>query len=101
MGEQGTYCPKCGKFGATVEIVSINDEISQVVTDCSKCGTRFEWAKFRPNHTAEDLALRPCPVCGASNPNIREAENERFSAVEYTCSKCNFHVVLARKKNKS
>jgi RNase P subunit RPR2 len=101
MGEQGTYCPKCGKFGATVEVVTVNDEVSMVVTQCAKCGTRFEWAKFRPGHAAEDLSLRSCPVCGASNPKIREAENEKISAVEYTCSNCSFRVVLARKKPKS
>lgn len=98
MGQEATYCPKCGKAGATVEVVVVNPEISQIVTNCGKCGTRYEWAKFRPSHAHEDLSLRPCPVCGNPSAVVRQAETDALLAVEYKCPRCGFRVVVARKK---
>ena len=98
MGETGAYCPKCGKFGAATEIVMINDDIREVVLNCDRCGARFEWAKFRPEHVEEDLKLRQCPLCGDSSPEVRTAETNELRATEYKCSSCSFRVVVAQKK---
>ncbi|MBD3372340.1 MAG: hypothetical protein GF403_06435 [Candidatus Coatesbacteria bacterium] len=97
MTEKGTFCPKCGKFGAAVEVVAVNDEVNQIVTKCDKCGTEFEWAKFRPDHMAEDLKLRRCPVCGAGDPQVKEAQGDGVIACRWQCSECQFQVTIARK----
>jgi hypothetical protein len=98
MGDSGTYCPKCGKYGATYEVVAVNDEVNQIITHCDKCGTDFPWAKFRPAHMAEDLKHRHCPVCGASDPKVEEAETAELVACRWQCSECKFQVTIARKK---